>query len=139
MIIKSNKVQWLLVVLLIGTFIPAAQAKSKKRNKRRGQLVHSIREAMDRSNKDHKKMKVKIDFSNEQLMESWDERDTASITIDNSKVNLVDRVNLGRPDFSLEEPGEDHSGLDSLKNNIDIEEEFIDFDKELREVSSIGK
>lgn len=102
-----------------------------------GQLATSIKEARHRADNERQKLSNKAINETNQQMDSWTERTQETIEIQHTGMSGHGGVDLGDPDFSMEDLGEDHSGLDSLRSRVEEESTDIDFDEELREVSSI--
>ena len=99
----------------------------------------SIKAAVKKSDSDQNRIKDKMNSEANQRIESWQAREMEAIQIKHSGTSSLEPVDLGDPDFSMEDLGEDNSGLIRLRTDTDIEEESTDinFDEELREVSSM--
>ena len=77
-----------------------------------------------------------VEMEDDERRNGWTARDFNAIEIRRGGVSTLEAAELGAPDFSMEDLGEDHSGLKGLKSDVDEEPIYIDFDEELREVSS---
>ncbi len=106
-------------------------------NNKNGQLVRSINEAVNRSDSEQDQIKTKIEKEADRRVETWADRDRDLIVIQHSGMSSMDPANLGEADLDYEEVGIDQSGLDRLRTDVEDEPIDIDFDKELREVSSV--
>lgn len=139
----NSILRFMIFLSLVVAFTSTAQARRKKihkhKHKKNGQLMKSINDAMDRSNEDQQKMKIIVDFEADERMDSWSERDNHVIEIKHTGASSIGSVDLGEADFSYEESGEDQSGLNGLTSPVEDESVDINFDEELREVSSIKK
>ena len=69
-------------------------------------------------------------------IEGWTIRNRQAIEIKHTGASTIDPVDLGDPDFSMEELGEDRSGLDDLKGDYYEESIDIDFGERERELVS---
>lgn len=114
-----------------------AKYKRVKQKRKKGYLASSISEAMNRSHKDQGKIKTQYNNEADQRVETWTDRKRNTIKISHTGTTSMDPVDLGDPDFSMEDLGEDQSGLDGLRGDVVEEPIVIDFDEELREVSSL--
>ena len=63
------------------------------------------------------------------------DKDIEAIEIKHGASTLAP-AKLVKPDFTLDQGGEDQSGLDKLRSDVNEDPIHIDFDEELREVSS---
>ena len=131
---KLKTFKYFLLFTILFTVPSGALAKSAKY--KRGQLADSLKDAVNRSQKDQRLMKVRYNNEADQRIENWSARELETIKITHTGTSSVAPMNFGDPNFSTEELGEDQSGLDSLHSDIVEEPTDIDFDKELREVSS---
>ncbi len=137
-------IRWIVMLVLILGLAPNAYGKrAKTRTKttkvkvRKNHLKKSINDAVDRSDKEQKRIKVRFDDEADERVESWTIRQKDVIEIKHTGTSSIEPVNLGEANLTEEEVGEDQSGLDSLRQEVNDEPTDIDFDKELREVSSL--
>ena len=127
-----------LMMSLVALLPIAAQANQKETKNKDGQLVTALKEAMDKSNSEQQQIKRKVSFEAEERINSWADRSNISIQIEHTGTSSIQPVNLGDPDFSIEDLGEDHSGLNSLHSEVATDPINIDFDKELSDVNSFN-
>ena len=132
----SLNLKYLVVFALILGFSSVAQSKRKRKTKK-PQLMVSIKAAVQRSDKDQDRIKDQMNSEADQRIESWQAREMEAIQIKHSGTSSLEPVDLGDPDFSMEDLGEDTSGLNRLRTDIEEEPTDINFDEELREVSSM--
>lgn len=125
----------IIFMLLLG-MTQNAYAEKAKKNGKKGLLVKSINDAMQRSESEQDRIKIRFDTEADERIDSWQVRDRDMIEIKHSGSSL-EPVSLGMPDYSYEESGIDQSGLNGLHGDYKEEPIEIDFDKELRDVSSI--
>jgi len=151
---------WIMKVLFVALLAHPAVAKSvqkkpvnAKSNKtvsRSAQLSNSVKDAKDRAEKEQKMIRVKLDFEADERNRQWlkaqeddDVAKTSSTQIAATqtkrplKKSSIERLRFEKADFALEDSGEDSSGLDDIRSSADDEDIKIDFDSELREVSSL--
>ncbi len=121
----------MILLFILGT---SQNAFAKRKG---GQLVQSINEAVERSDTDQERIKDQIDREADHRVQTWADRDRELIEIKHTGVAPTDTANLGEADLTYEEVGIDQSGLDSLRTDVEEEPIHIDFDKELRDVSSV--
>ena len=135
---------FLALSLVIG-FSSSAFGKSSKR--RRGRVKASLNDAVKRSESQQERIKVRFDDEIADQIDGWKDTNRNMVDLDNNKKNRRKRkrrrrstlkaVDIGKPDYSYEESGEDQSGLNDIRSEIVEEPTDIDFDEELREVSSL--
>ena len=128
-----------LAVVLVVHFGFCETAYAKKAKKKKGQLMISIKKAVEKSDSDQEKHKDRMAEEADARFDSWAARQDEIIEIKHSGTSSLEPAKLGSPDMYYdEEVGIDQSGLDSLHSG-DIEEESTDinFDEELRDVSSV--
>ena len=125
------------VLLILLSFCNTAYADRAKR-KRKGQLMKSINEAVERSNSDQERIQIRFDVEADERKENWDTRKLESIEIKHTGTSTLKAADLGEADYFYdEEIGRDQSGLDSLHSDVIDEPTDINFDEELRDVSSL--
>ena len=117
-------------------FTLSSFANAKNSFSKKGHSKTSIAEAMEKSNQEQRMIKQDMYDRANQRFDKWSERGDAAIQIQHGGSSSLPSLDLGDPSFSLDESGEDHSGLDSLRGEFEQESTDIDFDAELREVSS---
>ncbi len=127
----NNIIRWGMILFFI---LGSNQLLANNKN---GQLVQSINEAVNRSDNEQDQIKTKIEKEADRRVETWADRDRDLIVIQHSGMSSTDPANLGEADFDYEDVGIDQSGLDRLRTDVEDEPIDIDFDKELREVSSV--
>ncbi len=118
-------------------FILGSSQTTYAKSKKKGQLVKAINEAVDRSENEQERIKIDMSEEADQRIETWADRERDMIEIKHSGMSSIEAVDLGPADLSYEEVGIDQSGLDNLHSEVEDEPIYIDFDKELRDVSSI--
>lgn len=130
---------FVLLLFIVFGLNNAADAKSSKKKNKKGQtqLSESINDAMKRSDTDQEKIRIRFDDEATDRIEAWQGRKMDMIEIKHTGTSSITPVDLGDPDYSYEESGVDQSGLDSLHSDIEEESIKYDFDKELRDVSSL--
>lgn len=97
----------------------------------------NIQDAMDKSHADHRRLKKKVSLKTDKRMQALDTRSTETIEIKNTGGSVLD---MGGADSAIDNhQGEDNSGLNHLRSHVEEESTDIDFDSELREVSSTKK
>ncbi len=131
--IEKFNVKIFLLFFMVFSLAQTTQAKSTK--KKKNFLASKINDAVERSNQEQKRIKVRFDEEADQRISSWTEEDIEAIEIKHGASTLRG-ANLGKPDFTLDQGGEDQSGLNQLRSDVEEEPIHIDFDEELREVSS---
>jgi len=124
------------ILIVLFMMFGVSQTAYGKRAKRKGQLLDSIRDAMDRSDSEQNRIRNRQDDEANQRVKSWKVRKLDSIEIKHTGASSAEPVDLGDTDFSYDEVGVDQSGLDSLHSDVVEESVDINFDEELREVSS---
>ena len=97
----------------------------------------NLAEAMDRSNNEQRDIRNAMVKQHNERIDSWAERGQETIQIRHTGGGTLPMMDLGDPDFDIDDSGEDQSGLDGLRSTIEEEPTDIDFGDELREVSSI--
>ena len=103
-----------------------------------GVLAHALEDAMVRSSEEHNGLKQKLEQEKNQRLESWSEREDLAIEIKGSGVADSAHYGLGiKADLEEKESGQDSSGLNKLRSQVEEESTDIDFDQELREVSQV--
>ena len=100
-----------------------------------GTLEDAISSAQIRSQDDQMALKQRVESEKEQRLEQWSQRNLGAIEIKNS-APIPSNFDIGiEADLDEEESGEDNSGLNHLRSNVEQESTDINFDDELREVS----
>ncbi len=135
MAIRNKRLKISIMVLFFFGSLQVAQAKRKPKAK--AQLEHSINEAMGRSEAEQERIRDHMNSKTDQMLEAWDEPSKTTLEIKHTGTVPVGASTFGSSDFSIDNGGEDQSGLDSLRGTIEEESTDIDFDEELREVSSM--
>ena len=127
----------LAIILLTFAAMPALAGQKNKTKKQDGQLVIAIKKAKARAMTDQERQRQRAEREAAEKREEWTHREFNAIEIRTTGSSSLEAVDLGDADFSIEELGEDHSGLDTFKREIVDEPIPIDFDQELRDVSSV--
>jgi hypothetical protein len=118
--------------LIFGS-IPITYAESRVN----GTLARSIDEAKIRSDKEQEKIRVTVSFEADERLDSWNQRDRDPIKIRPNGTRPIEALKLDEADLSYEESGIDQSGLNRWHSDYEKETIEINFDEELRDVSSI--
>lgn len=129
---------------------PIAKVTADKKVKLdRGKVLKdSIKSAASRASKEQERIRVKMDFEADERVKSWadlPEDPNWSNSSDSKlkkplKKSSIPRLKLAKPDYTVDDYAnetQDHSGLNEWQSHTDTEKIDIDFDKELREVSSL--
>jgi hypothetical protein len=142
MVFKKSFMRSLFYIFIIMSFALPAHAKKKIRILPKKQIVRSVNDAVNRSDSEQKKIRVKLDFEEDARFQAWQERkqDFELGKVDTKKIkgkkSSIKAFKLKKPDYDVDDSGEDYSGLNSWKGSVDEEPIEIDFESELREVSS---
>jgi hypothetical protein len=129
--------------VLVGLiFLPSAQA-NKSRIKDKIELKQAINKAQQKSYEDELTLRNQVNSLNEERINSYTDDDydfeyQEAQRVRPAKKTTLKAADLGEPDYHYEEVGEDHSGLNSLRSEIYDENEFVDIDKELKELREIS-
>jgi hypothetical protein len=125
----------LVMASLIFGWSSMAYGKKPRKAKQKAKLSRSIQAAVQRSNKDQDKIRDRNLQEADRLIQTWNTQDPDTIHIKNTGRSTFEPIMGGGGSFMDE--GDDHSGLDRLHSDFGEESIDIDFDKELREVSSV--
>lgn len=151
--ITMRNIAIFMFALLVANPAMAGKSKVKMKVKKNGQSVSAIQrfsrapaskpkkvtniqDAMDQSEADHRRLKKKVSLKTDKRMQALDTRSTETIEIKNNSAPVLD---MGSDAALDNHQGEDTSGLNNLRSHIEEESTDIDFESELREVSSTKK
>lgn len=118
--------------------VPQRAPSTKKtfaQKKKKEKQATNIQEAMDKSRADQSRLRKQEHERTDKRIQSWDTRSSETIEIKQTGNPVID---MGHTDPSMD-MGEDESGLVGLHSHVEEDATDIDFDEELREVSSVKK
>lgn len=126
---KKQILKAILSISFMLIILPQAQGKED------GMLINALQDAMVRSSDDQMNIRQRVLDERDSRMQDWSERQVDAIEI-KSTASYSQPYNIGiKADVEMEESGEDTSGLNGLRSQIEEESTDINFDEELREVS----
>ena len=134
--IRNNFVLIFMLAFCLSISVDARSSKRKKLKRKRTNIKKSINEAMKRSDKDQDKIRDRMNDEADKRIDSWSHRGDNTIEIKYTGTTSIEPVGMGGADL-MPDSGEDHSGLNELHSPVEDEPTDINFDEELRDVSSM--